>query len=351
MRNGWIAVVGSVDESRTFDPPIKNAPRAREAAHALGRQLARDGFGIVVYSLESHFIEADVVKGYIGAESRPARESVRVILPQGKDPSVPHEFEHAGDAFHITNDRHGNWEVSFYRSLIDVDGVVLIGGGRSTFITGMLALTYRIPMLALAAYGGSAAACWPLIDESRDLPSKDEIQAMNKPASDTVVVGWSAALQEQRKRRRQRERRRFKPPWSAIAAFLLLLGWVLTLPWGFSLSATAGDNGSKTPFLILLFTGPLLAGASGASFRALLSSSSSLDLRKAVLGMGAGAVTALLYVAPQFVANTALPNGSVLLVFALLTGFLGGLTSDVVFQKLSAAQVVDTSAVPQVRQP
>jgi hypothetical protein len=35
------------------------------------------------------------------------------------------------------------------RSLLDADGVVMIGGGRSAFAAGLLALSKR------------AAACWP----------------------------------------------------------------------------------------------------------------------------------------------------------------------------------------------
>ena len=42
-------------------------------------------------------------------------------------------------------DASSDWEVSFYRSLSKVDGLLVLGGGPSTLIAGQIALspTYR----------------------------------------------------------------------------------------------------------------------------------------------------------------------------------------------------------------
>ncbi len=50
--------------------------------------------------------------------------------------------------------------MSFYQSLNEVDGVLLIGGGNSTMIAGLVAMGRGIAMLAAAAFGGKAAEVW-----------------------------------------------------------------------------------------------------------------------------------------------------------------------------------------------
>jgi hypothetical protein len=73
--------------------------------------------------------------------------------------------------------------MSFYGSLVQADGVLLVGGGRSSLITGVLALTYRVPVLALQAYGGSGEKIW------KALATKDEANEMAQGGAD-VVPGW-----------------------------------------------------------------------------------------------------------------------------------------------------------------
>ena len=50
--------------------------------------------------------------------------------------------------------------MSYYRSLVEADGVLLVGGGRATFSTGLVALAFHIPALPVATFGGSAAKVW-----------------------------------------------------------------------------------------------------------------------------------------------------------------------------------------------
>ena len=65
-----IAIVGSVDATRRdYDPPLRNATLAKQAAEELGGELARAGCGLIVYTDEPGFIEADVVRGYINSGS------------------------------------------------------------------------------------------------------------------------------------------------------------------------------------------------------------------------------------------------------------------------------------------
>ena len=45
-----VAVVGSVDETRVFDPPVTDPAVARQACEELGGELAVAGWDLVVYS-------------------------------------------------------------------------------------------------------------------------------------------------------------------------------------------------------------------------------------------------------------------------------------------------------------
>ena len=60
-----IAIVGSIDESRIYDPPLARVDKARQACEQLGCELATRGCRIVVYSNAPRFIEAHVVRGYL----------------------------------------------------------------------------------------------------------------------------------------------------------------------------------------------------------------------------------------------------------------------------------------------
>jgi len=77
MIQAWIAVFGSVDPSRPA-LGIRKPDLARAAAQSIGRALADRSCGIVVYSGDANFIEADVVAGFVLSD-KAQPESVRVI--------------------------------------------------------------------------------------------------------------------------------------------------------------------------------------------------------------------------------------------------------------------------------
>ena len=65
-----IAIVGNVSTH----------PDAPAAAEALGRELAKAGFRILVYSSGEGFLEGPIVRGYVGSKVA-ARRSVEVRYP------------------------------------------------------------------------------------------------------------------------------------------------------------------------------------------------------------------------------------------------------------------------------
>jgi len=343
MKPPLIAIVGSLNEARTIDPPLKNPADARQAAEAVGAALAEKGHRIFVYTAEAGFLETFVVKGYV-ASGKAKTKSIVARFPIGNESEFTEYAAHP-EIFDLQRDRTADWETSFYRSLRDVDGVVLIGGGRSTLITGLIAVTLRIPLVAALAYGGKAEEVWKVLDSAQDLPAATEINAMAKPGTADVAREWVDSLEAQR-----RARQRQSSPSRKIAAFawMLLVGWVVTLPAGFILLKSKTPQGElpwplDAIFIALLFIAPLIAGCSGATIRPLLPGQEGITAGSSVLGAAAGAIASLLYVGAQLLSSGASggsPNNFPLLLFGVGFGFIAGFTFDTVFKKLESVNAL-----------
>src|SRR6266498_5082917 len=116
-----IAVVGNV----------KTAANAPVAAEDLGRELAKAGFRILVYGSDAGYLEAPVVKGYVSSQVA-RNSSIQVRYPlHGQKPSFP-EQQTDVKAFDFRPDASPDWEISFYQSISEVQGILLVGGGQST---------------------------------------------------------------------------------------------------------------------------------------------------------------------------------------------------------------------------
>jgi hypothetical protein len=351
MKKPLIAIIGSIDARRQYELPIRNPGDAEKAMESLGAALAKNGYRIIVYSAEPGMVEGHAVRGFIQS-GKAAPRSIVALFPLGDSTAAafPERTKHE-QVFDIQQDNSTNWEVSFYRSLAQADGVVLMGGGRSTLISGVLALTYRVPLLALAAYGGDAEKVWCSLVSSRDLPTEEEIHQMAMPGSPEVVGKWIGSLQRQFQAKEDERRKRSRLFPVAVALALVCL-WVATLPIGYLLSLT--KNNAANPvgdirlivFTFLLFFAPLLSGASGATIRTLLPDTGTVTLRTTVLGVAAGAVASLLYVLGQLIGNSS-PYNFVILVFSVAFGFIAGLTFDGVFKKLETMEALQTDVLTQ----
>lgn len=249
--------------------------------------------------------------------------------------------------------------MSFYQALQDVDGVMLLGGGDSTLITGLVAMGHRIAILALAAFDGRATKVWEALVPGRDLPSADEISLMARPEwSPDLAVECVQSLRNQLTRRAEEERqqrlerlhRETAVSWHAVLSVILFLFAMLCIPvaWGLKEISLPGA-------ITLLFFSPLLAGVAGSTIRLVF------DLRQgtvplsrqsaittAALGLIAGGVAGALFIAAQV---NILPKDQIaaqagkLVPFGVAVGFIAGLTLDAVFRKLIASDVLDISAV------
>lgn len=365
MTEPLVAIVGSYTAGRTYDPPLlHDAETVKQAAEDLGRELAKLGYNIMVYSSDPNYIEADVVRGYIlSGVAKPA--SIQIRYPQviaGKNPPSFLEQKTHGDVFDPISDTHPSWQVSFFRSLKDANGIILMGGANSALITGLIAQMYRIPLISIATFGGSAQTVWAI--SVGTLANDVERKLMNLPGwNNDSALKLVGALSSQRQRLLAEEVERQQAAQlkekklrnqALIAAVLFLAAVVLTVKGTFS--------PSPSPLIFgLLFLGtPLFAGAAGGiarnifdSYRGVSYQITHTTLMVVSLGMMAGVIAALLFVVAQWASNPgikdlekAIPPGLNLLIpFELIIGAIAGLTLESVFAKLLRTDVTNVAPV------
>src|SRR5438093_1183622 len=254
-----VAIVGSITTSKDSEA----------AAAEIGRALAKARFRIVVFGNDPTYLESAVVRGYAGAQAGEAG-SIQVTYPlqQGR-PEFPEQQAHEV-LFDWEPEPSPNWEMSFYRSLHEVDGIVLLGGGNSTQIAGIVAMGRRIAILAAAGFGGSTVRIWEALRPGRDLASHEEIALMGRSAlPPETAVAFVGTLSSQLARRSEelkqkqleivREEAAVKV--HALVAVALFLAAVVCVP--IALAQTL----ALATAISLLFLSPLLAGVAGSTIR------------------------------------------------------------------------------------
>jgi hypothetical protein len=343
-----IAIIGSVDTTRTYDPPLKVPEIALAAAREIGRYLAEEGWRIIVYSSSEAFVEREVVAGFIES-GKAAANTVEIYGRSGQTNDFPGMAEHP-KCFRVVPEISDDWEVGYYRSLFTIDAMLLVGGGRSTLISGILALSRGIAAAPIATFGGAAQRVWERFNPDRDLATEEDIAAMNGPWHEGAALAVVASIGAQHRRARKvavssQRAERVAMRRSAIsltAAFGLLVVGLATIPAVYTLPAGTWSS------LSLLVLGPFLTSISGAIIRNAADGGRNW-MRAAVLGAGAGAVAFLLFVAAQIATNPSMltADDSVrrLVVFTLAVGFVGGFTSETVYAKLRDENVIESSAI------
>lgn len=350
-----VAVMGSIDPRRAGELGVRALDDAGKAAIDIGRELAKAQMRIMVYSSDPAFVEPSVVRGYIQSGVS-APNSVEVRYPfESQQPSFPEQTDHSGVFdFRISTSR--DWEVAFYQSLLDADAVVAIGGGNSTLIAGVIAIALGRPIVALSGFGGAAAKLWTTIPEERLTREERSFMAdQNWTAGSAERV--VRCLHDQRERilraaedqSRRSGRVRSAANWRAITAAALFVACLAVWPaaWIF-----AGSD--RNWMLIPLLAGPLIAGASGATVRQILdplqpgaTADPTTGVSAALLGMVAGGMTAVIFLLSELFAlpdaadpKVVADHAKRLVPFAIVIGFLAGLTLDTVFRKLRSEQTL-----------
>jgi hypothetical protein len=340
MERPLIAVVGDAAKS-------KNPELAKRAAEDLGAEMAKKGCRILVFSSSPEFVEFEVVRGYIGSPLKKEPRSIEVRYPPELDGRFP--GERPDDPLFVRTQQGGDWEASIYPAFANLDGLVLIGGGYTTKIAGLLALGSRTPLITLGGLGGAAYEVWTYLKGDRNSNASDEdlnlmaAQVWHENSAPRCVD----ALLGQRQRKLELEKQKAlgesgKQRQHAMTV-LALVGSGLFL---IVLLALVESLASQLPrmFSWMLFGTPAVAGASGAAIRVLWDNwqqrTIPLELRPVTmtvaLGFWASGVAGTLFVLPQIwvLGTLDVTHASKLAGFAVPIGLLAGLTLDKVFPKL-----------------
>ena len=349
MEPPLIAVVGSLDETRPhdYDPPLVDPPTGRTACEELGAELAKHNCRIVVYSSAAGFVEGDVVRGYVtSGKAQPG--SIEIRYPSDTGVTFPELVTHRS-LFDPRPDSSLEWEVSFYRSLRDTHGVVLIGGGRSTLVTGLIALAYRLPLVSISAFGGSAKRVWKALYNDKGIATEAEISEMGQSWHDglaaRLIDGLGAATERRVNEKEADKRRETAIRRRALVSSLVVVGLILLSVIGAALAWNwrPGSTGAVTA----LFVTPLLAGTAAAILRGLQKPSQEWTTTMAS-GLVAGAMAVFLFFAAQLTASTDVidsPGARRLMVFAIGVSLIAGYTFDRVLAKARGTDVLQTSVL------
>ncbi|WP_433459501.1 hypothetical protein [Micromonospora sp. CA-248212] len=339
-----VAIAGSAQVNRSYSPAVRDPEAAPAAAAELGAELARQGCRIVVYSSDPDYLERDVVRGYVGS-GRAAPGSILVRGRYQQDVDFE-EAQRYPELFAVVPESTDDWEVSFYRSLLTADALLLVGGGRSTFIAGLIGLSRRIPVAAVAVFGGGAEKAWQRLNNERGVASEEEVALLARPWQSAAAGPIVTALRAQVRRRAEEERAAGAAGRRTVAglvtALVLLLLALATIPLAYAAPAGGWQN------VAILVAAPMIASVWGAIVRNAYDGNGNW-LRAAALGSAAGVIAFLLFVAAQLSTNPGLLDGDAarrLVFFVLAIGFIGGFTSEVVYAKLRDQDVTQTPVLP-----
>ena len=349
------SIIGSAEPARNdqsradaYKPEV-SIEETKKIARLIGTEIGNRGYGLVVY--DAGFIEADVVEGYVAANPKADQAEPPILIRQPQDGKfIPFKEEATHPTlFERRADKTGQWEVSFFRSLADSDGLILLGGAFSTSIAGQVAIGARIPILALERTGGAARTVWKTIAPDIDLPTIAEHARMARDATPAIVTALVDSLVAQRRRRFAVESGPIL--WhAAFASVLFLLAMIAALA-----SHLVPDMASFQPYARqgLFFGSTLMAGAAGAAIRMvferrygtgpLVPPAIGITL---ALGMMAGALAGLLYfVAQPGSLDLVGDSGLRLVSIVVVVSTVAGLTVEAIFRKLLGIDVLQTRSI------
>ena len=361
-----IAIVGSFDPEREEELGLKNLPLAVQAGEDLGRELAKQGFQIVVYSSLPHMFEIDVVRGYLSKKDKePGAIQVMYSQRYGEPEFTPDQA--TDERFEFLPDFNPDWEASFYRSLATVDGVIILGGGPTALVAGLVAIGHKTPVVACAAFGGSGEKVWRALREQTYPLERQEFAQMAAGAWSADLAARLVSLltrqkdgfarlareMEEREERRVTERRLKEYAenatinWHAGVSAALFI--IAAASWPFAAYRPTSD---LTEVLVLVLLTPMIAGASGSTIRVVLDWAGGVDrtfamsaynhyilLRFAALGIVAGGLAGVSFVLAQLFATdqaTAVLAVALkrLIPFLMIIGFAAGLGAEVVLTNI-----------------
>ena len=177
MNDLLIAIVGDITSTRQLVPILNDPQEAKDAAKQIGAELAKAGARLLVYG--GPFLESDVISGYVAA--KPIQDHCIELRYSTQNVPPPFAEEKTNTKlFDRRPENSADWEVAFYRAIMLADGIILMGGGNATKISGLVAIGNKMPIIALSKFGGGACKVWESLSAGEDLPTRSEIEMMAK---------------------------------------------------------------------------------------------------------------------------------------------------------------------------
>jgi hypothetical protein len=335
----FVAIIGGL-----WQLDKAKADAAKAAGKIIGAELAKAGFGLVVYFSNEESLEPHVVSGYAVALPDGVG-AIRVRYAESQRGQVKFAEETARtELFEPWLFPGQDWEAPFYRSLAEeegVDAVLLLGGATSTLIAGQIAVARRLPILAVDQFGGSGAKIWNQLAQAS--PEKNYHSWGTRPPAAFVdqLRNECAAVAARRKEARRREAllaaitaQRYQAAYAAGAFVLLLTALFFGMVY----------TPSPSAYPFIMFAGFVFAGATGALVRAVLWGPGESDpLTSLLLGSVAGFVVGLAYLIPQWVgapgvlkpkAEIVSETDKIAFASAVLLAISAGIGFDTVFGRL-----------------
>ena len=196
------AILGRLSDRDPHDRPVTDE-LAKPGLQRIGSELAKTGWRLMVYDSGDEYAATELVRGYV--ESGAAQPgSIRIRKPLRLEQQA---FPGQRDLFWEDPINNPQWEVAFIPSIADADGVVLAGNGQFTLLGGLQSVGARLPMIALAGYGGITSDVWGVLKGQRlRLSSDKELDLMaERKSSPKWARACVTALIAQKERRDARQ--------------------------------------------------------------------------------------------------------------------------------------------------
>lgn len=174
-----VAIVGScrkVDLGEDIQSTV-----VESAAISIGRNLAENGFRLLVFTSGESYVARHVVAGYLSHEP-----GLPGSIIDAASAEYPTEFanlykgEHTNGIFQRQPDHHSDWEIGFFRFLRDrADALLVIGGGHSAIAAAMTFIDSGKPLYCVPCFGGAAKIAWKYLSAvGSSLLSQEDIFQM-----------------------------------------------------------------------------------------------------------------------------------------------------------------------------
>jgi hypothetical protein len=348
-----IAIVGSYNPARAEELQLKKWELAPQAGKQLGQELAKKNFHIIVYESYPYLLDIDVVLGYTEQMDKATANCIEVRYAEKIEQPAFIENQNDDVRFYFQPDSNENWEISFYQSIRDIDGMLLLGGGPSALIAGIVAISHRKAVVVCADFGGLARKVWGALRNTDVLANEEEIARMANPWTANSAERMIAILEAQIKRKQANGNPR--PQYLAQFLYIIVSAIVALVVYSIVLANQQLTNQFWPIFMLISST---FTGIVGATAISLYNISRKPNKRQqaagitATLGAVAGAVSAALFVLAQTFASPVSTSETPpillynnLFLFTTIIGLIAGMTFEAVFKRLSTIDVVQTGVI------